>query len=363
MTKHRNRLAGQEGFSLIESLVALVLLVSVTSAVFALLNPASIASHAQPETVDVQQRARVAIDAVRRDLMMAGAGLQAGPGTGGLINHFAAVAPRRMGLQGADPHQAARADVITLHRTASSMVQTTLLDPLPGGGLSMTVTEPSSCPARDGVCGLSPGMAVVVFDDEGKVDWFGISRVTGPVVQLQSRQLSPAAHPSGAYVAEAESVVYWHDPATRQLRQYDGYLTDVPVVDNVVSVRFEYFGDPAPPTRPRPPLGTSNCLYDASGKLLPGLQSLAAEGGSLAPLPLSLFTDGPWCGAGTNQFDADLLRVRRIRGTIRIEATQAMHRGASAAYANPGFAKSASGSVPDFTLTFDVTPRNLGALR
>jgi hypothetical protein len=227
----------------------------------------------------------------------------------------------------------------------------------------MTVTEPASCPARDGVCGLSPGMTVMVFDDEGRVDWFGISRVTGASVEVQSRQSLAAAHSAGAYVTEAESVVYWHDAAARQLRQYDGYLTDVPVVDNVVSVRFEYFGDPEPPVRPKPPLGTSNCLYDATGNLLPGLQVLASDGGSLAPLPLSLFTDGPWCGAGTNQFDADLLRVRRIRGTIRIEATQPMHRGSSAAYANPGFAKSASGSVPDYTLTFEVTPRNLGAVR
>jgi type II secretory pathway pseudopilin PulG len=361
MTRHHKPC--EEGFSLIESLIALVLLVAVMSAVFALLNPASVASHAQPEVIDVQQRARVAREALQRDLMIAGAGLHAGPGTGALIGYIAAVAPRRMGFQKADAYNVAKPDVISIHRAAASLVQATLLDSMAAGAVSMTVSEPPSCAVRNGVCGLEPGMSVMVFDDEGRVDWFGVSRISGPSAVLQARQAASSAHHAGAYIAEAESVVYWHDPATRQLRQYDGYLTDVPVVDNVVSVHFEYFGDPAPPVRPKPPAGTPNCLYDAAGNLLPGLQSLAAEGGSLAPLPLALFADGPWCGAGTNQFDADLLRVRRIRCTIRIEATQAMHRGTGAAYGNPGFAKAARGSVPDYSVTFDVTPRNLGAGR
>ena len=30
---------------------------------------------------------------------------------------------------------------------------------------------------------------------------------------------------------------------------YDGYLTAFPVVDNVVGLNFEYFGDPDPPDR------------------------------------------------------------------------------------------------------------------
>jgi prepilin-type N-terminal cleavage/methylation domain-containing protein len=347
-----NRRRGQEGFSLIESLVALVLLVTVMSAVLALLNPASVASFAQPEAIDVQQRARVAVDALHRDLMMAGAGLQSGPGTGALINSFAAVVPRRMGLQNADAFNAARPDVISLHRAAAGLVQTTLLDPMAAGAAVMTVAEPPSCFLRNGVCGLVPGMALMVFDDEGKVDWFGVSLISGSSVSLELRQPSSSGYSAGAYVAEAESDIYWHDPVARQLRHYDGYLTDVPVVDNVASVRFEYFGDPAPPVRPKPPPGTANCLHDAAGSPVPGLLSLTAEGGSLAPLPLSLFADGPWCGAGTTQFDADLLRVRRIRCTIRIEAAQPLHR-------RPGV----RGSVADYTLTFDVTPRNLGAAR
>ena len=62
----------EHGFSLVESLVALLLLLIVMSAVFGLVNPSSIAAQAQPEVMDVQQRARVAIDAIETDLLKAG---------------------------------------------------------------------------------------------------------------------------------------------------------------------------------------------------------------------------------------------------------------------------------------------------
>jgi hypothetical protein len=80
----------------------------VMGAVFGLVNPSSIASRAQPEAIDVQQRARVAGEALQRDLSMAGAGPRSGPATGSLSNHVAAVIPRRMGLQGSGAHTVAR---------------------------------------------------------------------------------------------------------------------------------------------------------------------------------------------------------------------------------------------------------------
>jgi type II secretory pathway pseudopilin PulG len=350
---------GERGFSLVESLVAIVLLVAVMGAVFGLVNPASIASSAQPETIDVQQRARVAADALQRDLSMAGAGLRSGPATGSLMHHFAPVVPRRMGLQGSDPYGVARPDAITLYRVAPGELQTTLLDPLPAGSLSVTVNEPSNCPLRNGACGLSEDMSVVVFDERGAFDWFVVKQILNPGVLLQPHQTSPAGYPSGAYLAAAATDIYWHDASARQLRHYDGYLTDVPVVDNVVGLGFEYFGDPAPPTRPKPPLGTANCLFDAGGNLSSALAPLTPQGGSLAELPLSMLSDGPWCGTGDNRFDADLLRVRRVRVSIRIQAAPAASRGTGAGYVNAGFGRSGLAAVPDYSIAFDVTPRNL----
>lgn len=360
MIRRTNQAVGERGFSLVESLVALVLLLAVTGAVFGLVNPSVLASRTQPEAIDVQQRARVAIDAIQRDLMAAGAGLDSSPAVGPLVDYHAPIVPRRMGLQSADAYNLARADAITIQRTAGSYVQTTVRDPMAPGSLGLTVNEPPNCPRRNGVCGLAQDMTILVFDRVSNVDSFVIGQVQPQSVLLLARQRSPSAgYASGAYVAEAEFDTYWHDQVTRQLRHYDGYLTDVPVVDNVVAVSFEYFGDPAPPTRPKPPVGTANCLYDAAGNAIPGLSQLPAQGGSLAPLSLAMLSDGPWCGAGDNRFDADLFRVRRVRVTIRIQATQAGHRGSGPDYVNPGFTGSSQLAVPDYTAVFDVAPRNL----
>ena len=73
------------------------------------------------------------------------------------------------------------------------------------------------------------------------------------------------AYSTDASIVEAELHTYYFDASLRQLRHYDGDRTDVPVVDNVVQLEFEYFGEPSPPTAPKPALGTANCLYDAGG--------------------------------------------------------------------------------------------------
>jgi hypothetical protein len=165
-------------------------------------------------------------------------------------------------------------------------------------------------------------------------------------------------YPSGAAVTEIESRTYYFDSANHQLRMSDGWQSDVPVVDHVVALVFEYFGDPQPPTRPKPPLGTENCLYDVSGNYKSPGPSFGQAGSSMA-LPLSMFSDGPWCGTGAMQFDMDLLRVRAVRVTIRVEATVDAVRGRGSLFSRPGTSASSLKSAPDFMATFRVWPRNL----
>ena len=101
------------------------------------------------------------------------------------------------------------------------------------------------------------------------------------------------------------------DPAASvfQLRRYDGAATDRPVVDHVVKLQFDYFG---------------------------------ADRMRLDP---SVFQDGPWYPNNTdaNRFDADLLRIRRVRVMLRVQAASAApawaRRGALRAWRhrrNPG---------------------------
>jgi len=348
------------GFSLVESLVALVLMLVVTGAVFGLVNPDTEISQTQPEAADMQQRARVATDVLSRDLFMAGAGLYAGPATGSLTNFFAPIIPRKMGLQNADLYTVVRSDAITIQYVPNTYSQTTIRQPMPQPSAELKVEDMPNCPTGEELCGFKEGMTLLIFDDEGHFDFFTVTNVQDDAGHLQHRQQDLSySYDTGAKVTQADTHTYYFDAATQTLRHYDGYLTDVPIVENVVGVTFAYFGDPNPPLNPKPPLGKANCLYDAGGSLVGGLQTLPTQGGSLAELPLTMFKDGPWCGNGNNQFDVDLMRVRKIRVTVRVQAGSDALRASGADFANSGFGRSALRTLPDFTVRFEVTPRNM----
>jgi len=254
----------------------------------------------------------------------------------------------------------ARSDAITLMYVPNSYSQTTIRDPMPQPSAELKVEDMANCPPGEELCGFDIGDTLLILDNMGHFDFFTVTNVQNSAGHLQHRQqdLSYAYQP-GAYVTEAESHTYYLNPTTRQLRHYDGDQTDVPVVENVVGLVFTYFGDPNPPTIPKPPVGVANCLYDATGNLVPGMSVLTAQGGSLAPLPLNILNDGPWCGAGNNRFDADLLRIRKVRVQVRIQAANAAFRATGGEFAVGGLSRSAERYLPDFLLRFDVAPRNL----
>jgi hypothetical protein len=175
----------------------------------------------------------------------------------------------------------------------------------------------------------------------------------------------------------------------QQLVRYDGDGGgDVPMVDHVVGLSFRYFGNPLPPAAvkppdapqgpwatygPRPPLATEqptlyaageNCVFqlDAVAGPVPRLPVLGA--GALVELPVAQLSDGPWCpdAVDPNRFDADLLRVRRVAATVRVEASSASLRGAAGPlFSRAGLARRADRSVADVELSFDVAPVSLDA--
>jgi hypothetical protein len=85
-------------------------------------------------------------------------------------------------------------------------------------------------------------------------------------------------------------------PGTFQLMQYDGGLSDLPMLDHVVRLSFDYFGP-------------------------------ATAGGPLVRLEPATLVDGPWIeDAAHRMFDADLLRVREVRALLRLESTDPLLR-------------------------------------
>lgn len=135
-----------------ELLVASAIMTATTGAVFTLLSPAQAAFRAQPEVADMQQRMRVAIDALTRDVMAA-----------------SVILPLRAGRLNPDPPGAIFDDRITL-----------------------------------------------VFSD------------------------------AAGEIRGSRTYYLRNDPATGsfQLMQYDGNQSDLPVVDHVVTLAFDYVGGP-----------------------------------------------------------------------------------------------------------------------
>ena len=383
------------GFSLIEMIVATGITAAVAGALFAIVQPAHGAFDAGLEVGELQQRLRVAIDALTRDLAIAGAGVYAGGTPGPLIGAFAPVLPFRQGLSGDDAPGTVRTDTITIVAVPATAAQTTLAADLAPGSLTVRAAPGPACAAGTNLCGFAPGMLVAIYDQSGSVGTFAIAAVDdGPSeLTLASRPADSATttFTRGSTIVEVRLHTYFPkvDVATQtsQLMHADGSGTaDVPVVDHLVALAFDYAGEPGPPVQseagrwsygiapPSAGVRTSgypageNCVFqidEATGDHMPRLVALNA---SSAPTPLTAaqFSDGPWCPDDTNanRWDADLLRVRTIGITVRIEAALAALRGpAGALFANAGTARAANRWAPDLEIRAQISPRNLNLRR
>jgi hypothetical protein len=383
------------GFSLIELVIATGLTTAVLAGVFAMLHPARGAFQTAVEVADIQQRLRVAVDTLTRDLAMAGSGAYAAGRAGPLIYTFAPVLPFRQGQSGADPVGTFRTDTITLISVPSTAAQTTLAADLIPGTLTLQTATAPGCPIGSNLCGFAAGMTVIVYDETGNVGVFTIAAVDDAAAQLtltaRLANTPATTYTRGSNVVEASLHVYYlkADLASQtfQLMHYDGTANgDVPVVDHIVGLTFAFHGDSLPPTLtaagqasygPAPPaVGAQTTAYPAgencvflidppSGERIPRLQTLTAAT-ALAPLTAAQLVDGPWCpdAVNPNRWDADLLRIRRVEIRLRVEAALSALRGpAGVLFTNGGTSREPARWAPDQEIRFQVSPRNMSLAR
>jgi hypothetical protein len=356
----------QIGHSVIELLVAMALTVLLAGAVFALTRPSERALSLHGEEADLQQRLRVAAETVTRDLLMAGAGAYQGSSLAALNYSFAPLLPFRVGAIGADPPGTYRSDVVTVLYVPSTSSQTTTASELSSASTEFSVNSGPGCPSGQLACGFHAGDTALVVDGHGGFDTFTVTGINGSGGSWSANR--PADGASSIYTAGSTIVKVVqrsyalktdHARGLRQLAVYDGGSNpDAPAVDHLVGFSVEYFGDPQPPVLTKPvtePIGPwttygpsppaeglqtttyaagENCAFtfDAlAGQHVPRLGVLGGDPIRPGPIALSRaqLTDGPWCPDTThvNRFDADLLRVRQVVITLRVEAASEALRG------------------------------------
>lgn len=391
-------LCDHAGFTLVELLVSSLIMLVVTGAIFSLVNPAQGSFQVQPEVSDLQQRLRVGIDTLQKDLVMAGAGTYNGESAGALSYFIAPIMPYRAFGDTTDPELGTffRTDAISLLYVPPTPSQTTISQQMPPKSAEIKVNAQPNCPPKKGLelCGFSQGDQAIIFDENGNWDMFVITQVQDEAVHMQHREQDfSVGYAANSALTQVYSATYYlkADDATKtyQLMYFDGWNTDLPVVDDVVDLRFQYFGDPNPAQLtgkpltkkpgpwttygpPPPQLGVvrgtwpagENCTFQlgANGMQEPRLVTLGGGGLGQVELTAQELTDGPWCPDADkpNRFDADLLRVRRVRVTIRVQAALERMRGPMGPmFMKGGTALAGDKFIPDQEITFDVAPRNL----
>lgn len=386
------------GVTVVELVVAMAVTLVLSAAVLALVNVVRSLVTSQPEVSDMQQRLRASLQLIAGELANAGAGLDRTALAGPLSQALPAIVPYRRG-QVADDRRARatfRPDVLSLVYVPTSPAQAAVLGAVDLGG-QLLVELGANCgafaPTR--VCGFVEDMRAIVFEPTGAYDFVTVDEVDDSRVRLAYRGTLASTYSDGrAVLAHAAIHTYAlrNDAATGtpQLSHYDGFVTERPAVDHVVGLSFDYFGAPEPPQiraamrsaedprpwttyGPAPPLlgvddpSTSwgpgeNCVFTIDGEMqVPRLASLGPPG-DLVVLPEGAFGDGPWCpdAGAPGRFDADLLRIRRVRVRVRVEvAMRAMRGPVGTLFARGGRRSFSVGLAPDQEAVLDIAPPNL----
>jgi prepilin-type N-terminal cleavage/methylation domain-containing protein len=352
------------GFSLVEMIVAVAILVAAVALMFDFIATTQRAGRSQPDASDVNQRLRAAASVLERDLLTAGAAIVHGsPGT--LADYLPPIRPARTGAQSQDDELAAFDDRISILYVPERGWSVPLAVDMPDATAEVPVAATApGCPAA-GLCGFTPGARAVIVNTTSLGKGYDVFTVTHTGAGLGHSAPNPTL--SQPYAASSTVVtpvvqrVYYLDQKAHRLMVYDGFKTALPLVDNVVDLKFSYFADPHPASVVRPSDELGNCLFAPGDPAVPLLTPLGTT--TLTPVELEQFMDGPYCGIPPNRFDGDLLRIRRVRVTIRVQAALDELRGSGADFANAGTSDHTAASVRDFEVTFDVAPRNLRPTR
>ena len=157
----------EAGFSIIEMLIATVIMMAVTGGDIRADESRAGMFAAQPEVSDMQQRLRIAVDTLQKDLLMAGAGTYSGNNKlGSLGQYVATILPDREGNITPDPPGTFKctttfcgslggSDTITMMYVPPTSAQTTIRDAMPQNSAEIKVNAAGGMPEQRSSCAAS----------------------------------------------------------------------------------------------------------------------------------------------------------------------------------------------------------------
>lgn len=197
------------GFTLVELLVTSTIVLAIAGALAAAIGPAREVFARVPEELDLQQRARTAVDAIARPLRSS--------------------LTFSVGADGASI-------VVTVPAEGQGLVDVDQANPA-----SSLVLATAGCPSLNDLCGLTAGNLAMVRDKAGATDIFTIAAMSIPLRMVTPGRALSRAYVEGATVAAVDQYTFRLDP------QSDGSLSMVrqtaagavqPVVDFVSGLSF-----------------------------------------------------------------------------------------------------------------------------
>lgn len=271
------------GFSLIELLVALTIVVLLVASIAVVVPAAHSAFELTPLELDLQQRSRTAIDVIANAIRTSGGNAVAAADFAPLSRLVPRVV---LSDQDADG-RFTRLKVVAHHANAAQGV----LDrdqAGPSGALSLAAAR---CPAAATACGFARDASALIADGTGRFDVFTVAAVDAATRRLTGRRSLSQAYPAGSFVLEVDADTFHLEAqpdGSRTLVRVTAGGAVQPVVDRVSAVWFEPF------------------LLDVIG--------------SLVPMPVGMLTDGPWLrGEPDGDYDADSFVVKRVGITLTLQ--------------------------------------------
>ena len=273
------------GFSLLELLLALTICAILSAGVAIAVPAARVVFGIVPAELELQQRGRMAVDAMTQAIRGAGGDVVASNQLGRLADLVPAIVP----LDALDG-RFTKLMVIGPGINAAQGV----LDSHPAWAPGPLWLAASPCPGAAGVCGFMRGTTALITDGSGRFDVFTVSWIDATTRSLVADRAFVPPYAPGAIIVEVDADTFQLEEQrdrTNTLVRVTAAGAVQPIADRVDSFAFDVYG------------------FDDSG--------------ALAPIAIGALSDGPWWRRDPGGFyDEDVFRIRYVGIALTLRGSE-----------------------------------------